>query len=630
MKKLFMAIFIPVLIVLGTPAMVATLMYDGTGEEHMPTHLYTEDADAKQMLFTELDNSISDVEDGTTEDMIFNLHEDIINTAIYEYFKEENPNYAPGPDCQTDQQCYVFAEAQQIEGYDLSLRVVGAWVSFYDGASQLDPGRFVLNVFLEVDINSDVTYKTVLEVHFLFEDDPDYYYLEFDKIQMGRLPIPKSLISSIVGMVDEQANLNLDQELSTLPIGDFDLDNISYTIPKDDILAQMASSQGDEEDPGADLAQELLSIIFDQQLVKFDLEDEEFKLTTGVSQFKNNTPVAFPEYLYELHDQEIVDSEVVIGEYNPELFSPEEHLQDLFTNYIFNSALLDSGFRIEEEIFNKLIYSSQNGFTEMRTIQEIPISDTETKNIEFGLKAIWFEMEDTNIYINALFRIGEIDSLLVIRADEVSVSDQQLKFEFVEITAGKDPDESNLEYLEIVDLEVFKAVFADLGDVEFGEFNADGDLIITAERLTKVLEDGSNQGVVVVDSIDLVPGAIVLDVSAANSSLQATLETFQDAVESVLGSDQLLTDLDTVLDTTDGGTEQAVYDSVQNIQTALSTSQEVSSEDVDALVENIQDLDPATQQEVLESMTNLMDSTTLSEFESIFGTFNDTNDSTTE
>ncbi len=627
MRKLFMAIFIPILIVLGTPALVATLMYDGTGDEHMPVDLYTEDADAREMLFTELDNSISDVENGVTDDLLFNIHEDIINVAIYEYFKEENPDYAPGDDCANDNECYVFAQAQEVEGYDLSLRLVGAWVSFYDGASELDPGRFVFNVFLEVDLNEDITYKTVLEIHFLFEDDPDYYYLEFDKVQMGRLPIPKSLISSIVNTIDDQANLNLEAELAELPMGNFNLENISYTVPKDDILEQISSSQ-EGSDAGSELAQELLSIVFDQQLVEFDLQDEEFVLNAGISQLENDDDVSFPEYLYDLHDTEIVNGEEVVGEYNPDLFNPEEHLQNLFTDYIFNSSLTnDDGFRIRERVFNKLIYSSQNGFTEMRSVKEIQISDTETKEIEFGLKAIWFEMEETEVYINALFRIGEIDSLLVIRAEEVSSTATELQLEFVEITVGKDEGETNLEYLEIVDLEVFQSVFADIGDVEFGEFNADGDLIITAERLTALMEDGTNEGAVEVTSIDLASNAIVLNVSTQYDS---ALTAFQSALQDAVEDPQLLTSLDAILDEDDGGTEQAVYDSVQNIQTSLTSSEDVDPEDIDTLVDNLEELDSETQQAVMDSFTDLIDASTLSEYENLFGEFDTSTETTTE
>jgi hypothetical protein len=631
MRKLFMAIMIPVLVVLGTPALALTLMYDGTGNEHLPVHLYTDEYDAQEMIFEELDLSIEELQDGTSEDLVFNLSQDVINRAIYEGILEMNPNYAPGDDCANDDECYIFAEQQQVEGYNFGFRIIGAWVSFYDGASASDPGRFVFNVFAEININNDLSYQTVLEVHFLFDDDPDYYYLEFDKLQMGSLPMPKSLFSSVIGIAEDQGDIDFEEEIGDLPIGEFDLQNLSYTLQKDEILTKIAEETEGNQDVGALLAQELLSIVFDNQLVQFDLVDEEFTLTAGVSQFRNTDPdkIEIPEYLYDLHDKELVDGEEVIGEFNPDLFDPEAYIQDVFTTWIFNSALLDTefadggGFEIQEEIFNKLIYHGAGGFADTRTVQEIPISDTETKTIEFGLKAIWFEFEEEDIYAHALFRIAGIDSKLVIRAENVSTSADELQFEFVEITFGKDEAEASTEYIEILDLAVFKQVFAELGDVEFGEFTADGDLVISAAGLSQLMQDGTEDGAVVVNAIALRVDALALDVEAGDPALQQTLEDFTTALNDIIGSEELTEDLEDILDTTGGGVEQEVYESVVDLQNTLANDETPTEEQVEELVENFVDLDPETQEEFLETLGNLVDPELLEDYEDLFGSFDD-------
>ena len=629
MKKLFMIIFIPVLFILGTPALIATLMYDGTGSEHLPVELYTDEYDAMTMLFEELDTSISEVEAGTTTDLEFNL-----NRAIYEAILETNPDYAPGDDCVTDEQCYVFADAQEIEGFNIAYRLVGAWVSFYAPESVGDYGKFVFNVFAEIDLNEGLTYKTVLEVHFLFDDNEDNYYLEFDKIQMGRLPLPKSIFTTIINAVQNQADIDLEAEIENadLPIGEFDLSTISYTLPKDEILAEVNSSD-DSNDVGTLLAQELLSIVFDNQLITFELRDEQFVLTAGVSQFRSDDlPTegyidGVPAYLYDLHDQEVVGEEIVYGDYNPTLFDPEEYLTDVFTQYIFNSALVDGGFEIEEEIFNKLIYSGAEGFANTRQTQAIPVSQTEDKDIELGLKAIWFEFEENDIFAHALFTIGGIDSMLVIRAEEVSAATttSELQFTFVEITIGRDALEDSSEYLEITDLEVFKQVFADLGDVQFGEFNADGDLIISTERLSGLMQDGTEAGAVEVNGIHLQENGIVLDVVAGSTELQQTLEDFQTALNDVMEDPELLTDLEELLNTEDGGAEQGVYDSVVDLQTTLADpEEEVTPEQVEELFENFDELDPETQEDFLETIGGLIDPTLLEDYGNLFGSFDQT------
>jgi len=626
MKKLFLAFFIPVAVILGTPALIATLMYDGTGDEHLPVQLYTDDAeDAKTMIYTELDTSIQAAEDGA-EDLVFNLHQDIINRAIYEMILDSNPNYAPGDDCTTPEECYIVAESTLVEGYEFSFRIVGMWVSFYDGATVTEPGRFVFNVYIEVNLNDGASYKTVIEAHFLFDDDADYYYLEFDKVQIGRLPLPKSFFTSVINIIQDQANINLEEQIGEIPIGVFDLDNLSYTIEKDEILTKMVETETGEPESGILLAQGLLSIVFENQLVQFDLQDDELVLTVGVSKIRTETSTGIPSYLYSLHDQEVVGGEVVIGEFNPELFDAEGYLQDLFTQYIFNSALIgtDTGFKIKERTFNKLIYSGAEGFADSRQIVEIPIDETSTKNIELGLKAIWFEFEADHILAKALFQIADIESLIILRANEVSTTGDILQFEFVEITAGFDAGEDSIDYLEILDLAVFKQAFAQLGDVEFGEFNVDGDLIISAEQLSGLMQDGSEPGAVLVTGIAIEENAIVLTVEAADSGLQDTLVAFQGALSDVVADPDLLVDLGGVLDTTDGGTEQAVYESMVDLQEALTTGEgTVTPEQVEDLLTNFEDLDGTTQNDFLAAITDLIDPTVFTDFEDLFGALGD-------
>jgi hypothetical protein len=624
MRKLFLAITIPILVVLGTPALAATLMYDGTGDENMPTYLYTDDYDGQQMLFTELNNSINEVENGDANDLTFHLHSDIINRMIYEAIVEQNPDYAPGDDCTTDNECYIFSEPLEVNGYNFSFRVVGMWVSFYDGATASDPGSFTFNIFLEIHLSNGSTYKTVVELHFTFEDNDNYYYLEFNKVQIGRLPLPKSIFTSVIGIIENQANIDLQSQLSNLPIGELDLTNLSYKIQKDDILSKLGETQNGEVDSGALLSQELLSVIFDNQLVQLDLQDDEFNIKVGISQFSSDESNDIPAYLYNLHDHSIVNGETVIGAFDPMAFNPDDYINNLFTEFVINNALLGGGFNISEEDFNKIIYAKADGFSDMRKTVDIPVSDTETKSVEVGLKSIWFEFEDGSIYAKALFKFDTIESLLVMKADETSSTTDELKFEFVSITAGKDDAEQPGEYIEIDDMTNFQKMFAQIGDVEFGEFDENGDLYITTEKLTQLMQDGSNQGAVVVSAIELHEGYITIFVEPADPNFNAALNNFQDAISGALADAQILDDLGTVLDPNDGGTEQAVYESVQEIQAALSDPiQEVQPEQIEELFNNFEDLDPETQTEFLNTIVDSVDASVLDGFEDIFGLFAD-------
>ncbi len=612
MKKLLMAIFIPVLFTLGTPALLVSIMYDGSGDVHMPTYLYTEDADAEQMVYAELSSAIEDVVDEVTEDMVYELHQDIINTAIFELFSSEsmNPDYMPTEDCVEDSCNYVFSEVIPVEGYDIGLRVVGAWVDFEDD-------KFITNLFIEVSLDDGFTYKTIVQAHFLFVDYPDRYELEFDKIQIGNLPIPKTLITSMMNTIDGQVDdFDLNEMTSEIPLGELDLTDLSYTLMKDDILDQLAEGG----DTGNALAQEVLSIIFDNELINFSFEEEQFVLTAGVSKFRSNE-TDIPAYLYDLHFKEMVDGVEVIGEFDPDSFDPESYIVDMFTEYIFNSALVGGGFEIYEKTFNKLIYYGASGFADTRTSYEYENEDGEIEIINIGLKAIWFELAPDEIYIYALFRIAGMDSVLKIRAEEISTSNLELVFEFTEITFGEDEGEDDGAYLSIVDLEVFNQMFLNLESIEFGEFVEENDTVvlkITAEGLSSLMQDGSQEGTVNVTGIDLIQDGIVLDIEAADAELAAVLESFTTELNNVFEDPALLTGLSDALDVETPGPEQDVYNGVVDLQAALANEEDITAEDVTELFNDFEQMDPEAQEAFINTFNNLIDPAIYDEFEAMY------------
>jgi hypothetical protein len=623
MRKLFMIVFIPVLFVLGGPILILTLIYDGSGEADMPTHLYFDGASAKDMLYEELTLSIDDLENEVTDDMIFNLNQDIINTAIFEAITspDVNPDYMPTDDCVEDSCNYIFAEPVDVEGYDLSLRIVGIWVDF-------ENDKFITNVYLEVDLNDGITYKTVLETHFILLDEADEYVLQFDKIQMGKLPVPAGMITSIMSTLDSQIDqINLSEVSGDLPFGNLDIESLTYTLPKDDILEQLGPEEGAEPDATAELAQEVLSIIFDKGLLTFEIVDADLVLTAGVSKFKNEDEVNAPTYLNSMHYSEVIEGEIVYGEFDPTSFSPEDYLKDKFTEYIFNYALVpDADFIITEQTFNKLIYFTAEGFSDTRTTYEYMDESTgDTEVIDIGLKAIWFDLTPGEIYINALFRIAGIDSLLEIYAVDVSdeLDNSQLMFEFSEITFGKDELESDMDYLNIVDLDVFKQVFADLGDVEFGEFNEDGNLVISVEKLSDLMNTASadqTEGTVSVVGIEVVQDGIKLDIEV-NSVYADVIEDFTSALNDVVESEELIENLDDILDTDTEGPEQEVFDAVVELQDLLGDDDPETNPDADLLIDmflNFEELDSETQEEFLNAFEELIPEGLLEEYEDLF------------
>jgi hypothetical protein len=441
----------------------------------------------------------------------------------------------------------------------------------------------------------------------LFDDDSynNEYFLEFDKLQIGNIRVPKSLFSWVIKQAENTGAVDVDTMIDELPIGEMDIKDLSYTIKKDEILTRLGESN--EETNYNQLTQELLSISFDRDLVLLDLQDSKFALEIKVSQFRNvdSDKTNIPLYLYDLHEQEIIAGQAFYGAFNSELFDPTSYLQDVFTQFLFSGALSlgdeQHFFEINEEIFNKLVYSNANGFTDTRKVQTIQISETETKDIELGLKSIWFEfvkgegeIADT-VNAHALFRIAGIDSLLVIKADVEYVDSTyagktvtEMHCVFNEITFGKDIGETSGQYIEITDLRVFKEVFSDIGDVQFGEFNQEGDLIINPLKLTALLSSGVTGDSINVVSVGLIDAALTLEIEAPNH--QTLLDDFQSALNSVLGSTEVVTGLFDALDPTPGSSEETVYNAIVDIQGDLENGSDITPIQVSDLLNGFEDI----------------------------------------
>jgi hypothetical protein len=624
MRKLLMAIFIPILMLLGTPALLAAIMYDGSGYEDMPVHLYTEDADFQKMLFQELSDSLDELDTGVNADMEYNLHEDIINTAIYEQILQSNPNYAPGDDCATDEECYIFATDLPI-GEGAQARLVGAWVEF-------EQNKFILNVFLDVQLSEGIAYRTVIETHFKLQDHPGEkkYTLQFEKINLGNLPIPSSMISGILNLVENNfADLNLDEAVQGLPLGSFSFDTFTYTLEKEEIVAKIGETEeGVEPSDDTLMMQEIASIVFEQGLLDFELVDEELILAARISKFSSDDINDIPEYLYEQHVVIGTDDngDPIYGVFDDTAFDAAVYLQDVFTEYVFNNALIGGGFEITEETFNKVIYDGAKGFENTGTTQELELPDGTVREVEVGLKAVWFTIEEDAIYANGLFKLDNTTSVMKLKATKVeeASSTTELVFDFTELTFGKDADETALDYISVTNLEVFESYLTGIEDIEFGSIQEiDGEVFLTisSDALTAVLTEGQDEETVVINGINLIHGALVLDVQPADAELAQALEDLNAAINDVLADETLITDITAALNPDNDNEEaQEVIDAMTNIQTILTDeNQEIEAEDVEVLFNEFEDLDEAEQQVFLTEVAEALPEDVYNSFLEQFG-----------
>ena len=607
MKKLLIFFIFFVVIIGGIPLALVGFMYDGSGAEDIPVDAYNVDFDAKRLFFEELDASIIDVEEGTTVDMEYNVTEDMINQFLFEKIRENpdlNPTYLPGENCDQESCSNILYGSLQ-EGSNLNLR--GVWV-------ELSEDEFVINVYLEAPIAS-FSYKTTIRLFFSLKDLEDQYVLSFEKITLGNIPVPKTFLSTVMNLVSNNvSSFDVEDLNSQVSVGDLDIETFTYTLMKDEVIEELVGD-GESSSAGGTLAQEALSMVYDNKMLEFHVIEEEILITVGISKLESTDAEDIPMYLYDLHDQEIVEGQVVYGEFNPELFDAEQYLVNRFSEYVFTSALSNSGFMIYEETFNKLIYHAESGFSDTRMSYTYSTDTNVEKTVDLGLQALWFDISETDIVGKALFEIAGVDSMLELTAVQVSESSTELVFAFTMMTIGKDPGEVDGDYIDIDDMTPFIDLFRSMDSIEFASFNEEGQMVISAEGLSSFLQQGATDAIEVT-GIALINNAIELEVSSPQ--YQALLDSFTDELYNVVSDPTLLDNIDAVLDDESSPEEQALLEQITQVQEALLNTGSVSSEEINEMFTMLDGLDSETQGEFIGVFESMIDPTVFNDYESTF------------
>ncbi|MDR4969460.1 MAG: hypothetical protein RG740_07560, partial [Acholeplasmataceae bacterium] len=74
MKKLLFSLLFILFTLIGIPVLLVGLMYNGNALDEMPLSLYTENADAQQELYTELNQAITSAKTGMDTDLELKIH----------------------------------------------------------------------------------------------------------------------------------------------------------------------------------------------------------------------------------------------------------------------------------------------------------------------------------------------------------------------------------------------------------------------------------------------------------------------------------------------------------------------------------------------------------------------------
>lgn len=596
-KKLFLLLFILILIVVLSPFALLASMYQGNTEASIPVETYIEGSTVESTIAPEIDLAIEGLnsEDG---DLVYRLRDETLNQLIFAAITEEgglNPNYNPSDDCEEDDCNFILVETIEInESSTITIRIKGVWVLF-------DENQLILNANGEVQYNDGFTYKSKLSLYFDIEDREDAYYFAFDKVTIGRLPLGARFFARVLDAAEQFTGETLT-ETDTLPIGEIDLDNFSVTIPKQEIVDTV---RNDEDMENSAVIAELLSIIFDNTLLSFAFEENEFNFTLKSSLFLNDPETAVPSNIQAIYDSE-------------EPFNLENYLTTRLEEFVLSQALINDGiFRINENIFNTLIASNVNleDFT-FEQSYENPEGVTET--VSGGIKGIWIDIESESIFLYILIQFEDVKSLVTLELGKIESEDAfTLVYEVVEFSVGKDASETSEDYLSITEFDVFIEAIKDNLENDFLSINASNQFVVGGPSLETMLNDLLLESGISLNDIDVVNNAIALNLEL-DESLQSIFDDVSSAINTVLENETIITSVEEALAESDSEEAAEVVEAVTNIQNKLENQETITEEDVSTLIDEFTDLTPEEQQNVLNAIQEDIDPELLAEFEALF------------
>lgn len=597
-KKLFLFIFILILIVALSPFALLASMYQGNTEDSLPVETYVEGSTIENTIAPEIEAALEGLnsEEG---DLVYRLRDETLNQLIFAAIIEEgglNPEYDPSEECDDDACEYILVETIEInDSSTITIRLKGVWILF-------DENQLVLNANGEVQYNDGFTYKSKVSLYFDIEDRQEEYYFAFDKITIGRLPLGARFFSGVLSAAEQFTGETLT-ETDTLPIGQIDLDSFSITLPKSEIIE---SIKNDTEIDNGPVVAELLSIIFDNELLSFSFEENEFNFTMKTSLFLNESQTTqLPTNIQNIYD-------------NDDPFDLESYLTTRLEEFVLSQALVNDGvFRINQDIFNTLIASnvSLGAFTFDQSYEN---PSGETVSVSGGITGIWMNIESDSIYLNILAEIDSSKSLVQLELSKIdSIEPFTLTYEIEEFSIGKDASETSSEYLSITEFDVFIEAIKENLENEFLSVNEDNQFVIGGPSLEDMLNDLLLESGISLIDINVVNNAIALEIEL-DESLQTVFDNVSNAINTVLEDDTIIDTVEEALAESESPEAAEVVEAVTNIQNKLEAEETITEEDVSNLIDEFTDLTPNEQQDLLEAIQDSIDPELIAEFEALF------------
>ncbi len=594
-KGLFKLIFALLILVLISPFVILGLMYQGNADANIPTEDYTEAATVENVLAEDLELALEGL-NTPEEDLVLSLSETTMNALIYAFLTSENgpnPSYDPGDDCVGDA-CVIFTETFDINANATgTLRVTGLWVELFDNQLQI-------HMNASVQYNDGFTYATSVRLDFNIEDRTDEYYLAFDRVSLGRLPLTQSLFTRVLGWVENATGESVENP-DALPVGTLDLETLSVTIPKAEIIQSIEVDPDQENGP---LLAELLRIVFANELLTFKVLDGQINVTLQSSLLFNEGPLNLDPTLEAVFE-------------NPETFDPTASLTGLLESFILTAALSGEGTLVVDELlFNQVIAQSTAQAEEFSFTQTFAGIEGEVSEISVGLESLLMDLTDSGMILTLSLNINGAFSQVRLNLDESPSNDPLiLVYDVSRLSIGEDENEEESDYLVLENLApILEALSANLSTSAVS-INDAQQLRLDARILQTTLEESLAGGGLDLSAIDTQEDAILLTLTF-DGIISDTITAYGDALKDLLEDDFALLAIESVMSALPSDEVDALLESMNDLSDEI-TAGEPTSETVDAFVDSYEALSALEKTALMESFETIIGSDLIDDFEGI-------------
>lgn len=597
-KKLFLFIFSLIMLVVASPFIVLALMYQGNAEENVPLNAYSEDASPRDAVVQELQDALEGLEN-PQDDLVLSLDDANVNAFIYGFLTGEggvNPSYNPSESCDEDACASLWFESFELGGnQNATLRITAFWVEFLDD-------QLVVNVNASMQSNDRFTFPTQMSITFDVHDLDDAYYLAFDRITLGRLPLTQGLFNRIVGLVERVSGEDIQVDFPDLPVGTFEFETLSVTVLKEDIVSRIETSETNENGP---LLAEALKIVFANQLVQFAFEENVFNLTLKTSLIVNEGPYVFPDDVAAVYD-------------NPGGFDLQTELAGELETFLLSQALLnDSVFSIDQQIINQVLAQNLVSSGALDFTQSFTNTAGEVEEIPMRLQGAWFELSDLGLQMIISVQLDTVYSWIQLELSSVPSADAfSLIYTIDSLTMGQDALESVEDYVTVESFDAFLNALDEGLDEAFFSVNSEGQLVIEGAYLEASINDVLGPANITLTDLAVGDQEIALTLSFG-PLLSGIFGAYSDALLDVLSNETLIASIETEMSAFDSPEVKEIIETINVLNDALQGDMDPSAETVNDFLDTYSALDSFEQAALMDSIESIIGEATSEDFNNL-------------